>query len=687
MEKYQYTPLPQGYTEIRLIKLQPGLPGTNIQIEIFHTLISSHPEYEALSYTWGCPDRTQVVHVQAPGIRNNGKPHHKLSKVFDRLKPQRYRKEHQNTSSLGIAHNLFVALQHLRHSNNSRVLWIDAICINQDDKDERSAEVIEMGSIYRNASQVIVWLGLSSHNSDLALQTLSRIGDAVICLPEQGLTRETPGSWPATLRNDVEALKSHADRWLSIKDLITREWFSRLWVFQEIVLAQKATLVVGEARLDWKIFARGLEWVWMMSGQLDQLIESLGVGNIFADTIWAFVRQGCNPTAQYLNQMLYNIQKLLCSDPRDRLYAIRSLLHPSNSEIIIPNYSLSVREVYTNFAKEWLLKLDDAYFLEFCDFPEPLTGIDLPSWVPDWSRARTAKVFEYGRCSGLSGAFPALDRNRLGLQGTLVGNISYVTPPAQSRTTVAEIRELCHSWMQLVSTDELVRGGSTVTDSFMETIVGGSVSERQPSMEQNNRSVDEIKIFFANVSGNDDSFRGNNVPHEIQRTIQGCLFFKTAEGLFGVGPRSAKPGDRVAVILGCSFPVVLRPDELSGRNCFQVVGHCYVSEIMSAEALLGPLHSGWSARWESVQGERVQMFRNGDTRTQQDPRMPPLPPGWEYRYGDEEAPQEIEAEKLEDMTPQWFGNVETGEKTYKDPRLTTEHLKEMGVAIEELILI
>lgn len=658
MEKYQYTPLPQGYTEIRLIRLQPGLPGTDIQIEIFHAQISSHPEYEALSYTWGCPDRTKVVHVQAPP--------HQLAKVLDRSTPKRPKKEDRSISSLRIADNLFVALQHLRHSDDSRVLWIDAICIDQDNKVERSAEVIEMGSIYRNASQVIVWLGPSSHNSDLALQTLSRIGDDVIHLPEQGLTKEKLGGWVATLHKDTKALKYHADWWISIKDLITREWFSRLWVFQEIALAQKATLVVGGIRLDWKIFALGLEWVWMMSGQLDQLIESLGVANIFEDAVWAFLGQGCNPTAQYLIQTLINTEKLLCSDPRDRLYAIRSLLHPSHSKIIIPDYSLSIREVYTNFAKEWLLKLDNAQFLQYCDFPEPLTGMDLPSWVPDWSRARTAEDFSYGRCSGVSGAFAALDGDRPGLQGTLVGNISYVTPPAQSRTTDAEIRELCHSWMELVSMGEVAWGRSTIADAFMEMIVGGRVSERQPSIEQNYRSLDEIKAFLADVSGSDDQLAGRSVPSQIRIAIQGLLFFKTAEGLFGVGPRTAKPGDRVAVILGCNFPLVLRPDELLGNNCFRVVGPCYVSEITSAEALLGPLPSGWGIREERVQGIRKQMFTNGDTRTQQDPRMPPLPSGWEYRYG-EEAPQEMEAEKFEDMTEQWFENVETGEKTYGDP--------------------
>ena len=84
-----------------------------------------------------------------------------LSKLMGSFGRQKRNNDSKPTTTIGITHNLAIALRHLRHAKKPRILWIDALCINQDDLPERSAEVLEMGSIYSNARQVIVWLGPS----------------------------------------------------------------------------------------------------------------------------------------------------------------------------------------------------------------------------------------------------------------------------------------------------------------------------------------------------------------------------------------------------------------------------------------------------------------------------------------------------------------------------------------------
>lgn len=288
----------------------------------------------------------------------------------------------------------------------------------------------------------------------------------------------------------------------------------------------------------------------------------------------------------------------------------------------------------------------------------------------------------------MSGAFLNFkdDGISLGIQGVSVGSLSYVSlPPTLDLDTANEIREICRSWMQLLKMAEGVGGHSSLDDHFADMIVSGHVSEKLPPRERIWDSLDEIKAFLIDL--NEPEPEGT-VLNRIRRAIEGRLFFQTAEGHFGMGPQAARPGDCLAVILGCDFPLILRPDELSEVKRFRVIRPCYVPGIMDAEALLGPPPSGWSAREEYVQGaEMVTIFKNGDTRTQKDPRLPPLPPAWRYMYGDDEPPQEVEPEKLEDMTRQWFKNVETGNETYRDPRLTPELLRERGVAIKELILV
>jgi predicted acylesterase/phospholipase RssA len=236
--------------------------------------------------------------------------------------------------------------------------------------------------------------------------------------------------------------------------------------------------------------------------------------------------------------------------------------------------------------------------------------------------------------------------------------------------------------MSLVSADDTVMAGSKLA-TFIDTIVGGNIAEKQPLLELNYLGLEEIKSFLMETGSIGDQLTGFETSRWIWSTASQRLFFTTAEGLFGLGPRFSMPGDVVAVILSCTCPLILRPVELSGKKSFRIVGHCYISEMMTAEGLLGPLPVGWSPRQE--ENGRV-VFTNGDTYTQQDPRMP-LPPGWSYRYGDWETPQETEAKGLEDMTEQWFENVETGEKSEFDPRLTPEFLMGKGLAIEELILI
>lgn len=676
MKKYRYTPLAPGHSEIRLVRLQPGLPGTDIQIEILPVQLSSSPVYEALSYAWGCPNPTDFVIVQKPLGQSQTSQSSPVGTGGN------------SNTSLGIAKNLFIALQHLRCPDEPRILWIDAICINQRDEDERSSEVGEMDSIYSNAREVIVWLGPSSHNSGLALQTLRRLGEGNVFYAEEMWNEAKPGSWPDILQNDTEAFKSHADCWFAVKDLLSREWFSRLWVFQEIVLARKARLVVGENSLDWKISTFALEWLWWKSRILEQLIESLKIEKLFSDAIWPFLRQGCKSTTNNVDDTLYKTQNLVCSDPRDRLYAIRSLLYPEHSEIIVPDYSSSVKEVYTNFAKKWLSELD-VNILTYCELSQTPQDIDLPSWVPNWSRGSGVGTPNfYGRCSGMSGAFPNFkdDGISLGIQGVLIGRLSYVSPtPTLDLGTANEIREICRSWMQLLKMAGGVGGHSSLDDHFADMIVSGRVSEKLPPRQRIWDSLDEIKAFLIDL--NEPEPEGT-VLNRIRRAIEGRLFFQTAEGHFGMGPQAARPGDCLAVILGCDSPLILRPDELSEVKRFRVIGPCYVPGIMDAEALLGPLPSGWSAREEYVQGaEMVTIFKNGDTRTQKDPRLPPLLPAWRYIYGNHNPPQEVEPEKLEEMARQWFKNVETGEATYSDPRLTPELLRERGVAIEELILV
>jgi hypothetical protein len=202
-----------------------------------------------------------------------------------------------------------------------------------------------------------------------------------------------------------------------------------------------------------------------------------------------------------------------------------------------------------------------------------------------------------------------------------------------------------------------------------------------------------VTLSLSKGSGRDEKALLSQFAGSVRKYLEGRSFFLTEEGLFGVCSQFSRCGDRVAVLLGCNNPLILRPTIVEGLNRFLLIGESYVHELMCNQAFLGPIPEGWSIcplvnskglniRYAYIEADATSQER----RTQQDPRAP-LPPDWRYRYGSMEQPQEIESDNEEEMTKVWFENVVTWEKTYFDPRLTPEELRRRGVEVQELVLV
>ena len=204
---YKFCPLPSPSTDIRILKLREGEPQTPLHCTLKST---RYPTYEALSYHWGDGEPTEEITLNTKG------------KDFP--------------DPFMVRPNLASALRQLRYRDRPRYLWIDAICINQDDNSERNVQVALMDGVYKGASEVCVWLGEEGDHSDLALSFISRV---VILDDFDRLVadRRTPHEWTA------------------LSDLMKREWFSRRWVVQEIALAKSARLYCGGSSADWSDFA------------------------------------------------------------------------------------------------------------------------------------------------------------------------------------------------------------------------------------------------------------------------------------------------------------------------------------------------------------------------------------------------------------------------------------------------
>jgi hypothetical protein len=387
--------------------------------------IAEAPDYYALSYTWGNP---------LPPLATGGEVYKEVVSCILTSEDSEY--------NVSITRNLSDALCSLAKNSINGPLWIDAVCINRDDTDERQEQVTMMGQIYASAEEVIAWLGLAS---DLDK-------DAVILHNEfiPALRRHFGGSLPApedlealslshllelNLVSDPQALKSYAwFRW--------RAWFQRAWTFQEAFLARKITILYDDHTINWcdlTDFARYdlyLHETVIIQGrvpEIDQLgtlpflrsMEDLratfGIGSqdnpirSFFNTHGRLNSQGMikresNEShlllvdedgsleksrerirkAYFLIAFVRQIRHRNCMDFKDRVFAaIGSINHlfpwSCEADMLPIRYDLSVERIYESFAT-WILRwLPPVHILSLVEEPSERWLTGLPSWVPDLS--------------------------------------------------------------------------------------------------------------------------------------------------------------------------------------------------------------------------------------------------------------------------------------------------------------
>jgi len=200
--------LPHQYS-IRLLKLHGGPFEAPLEGNLI--IRNGKQEYEALSYTWGDEKESKPLR-----LINSDDVH-----------------------VIMLTTNLEAALRHLRHPKTVRLLWIDALCIDQGNHQEKNKQVPRMATIYNEATNVCVWLGEEHNNSERALIFIKRVLDLAVL---DGLTR------------DADSVRD----WNALWNVMRRPWFSRRWVVQEIALARKATIHCGGSFVRWQDFANAV---------------------------------------------------------------------------------------------------------------------------------------------------------------------------------------------------------------------------------------------------------------------------------------------------------------------------------------------------------------------------------------------------------------------------------------------
>ncbi|KAI3320241.1 HET-domain-containing protein [Xylariaceae sp. AK1471] len=626
---------------------------------------SSVPAYEALSYAWGTPEKDEMAKVTATNIK--GEPLHSSVRQARRLP---------------ITRSLSGALRYLRYADLSRTMWIDAICIDQNNDQERSKQVQRMGQIFSLAGRVVAWLGPSFPDNRLALATLRRIGEQVEISRDNYRLPAPLCSHPDWYDNETR-LPFVMNEFAAITQLCELEYFTRLWVVQELHLGSaKSIIKCGNEEIPWPLFRRAIICI----EEKDQGIPTKLRKSIDPIYTISFVINN-----QTMHNIIYTFHNRECADGRDKVYGLMNLLDRAVSKHIVVDYSRPAMDAFKQVFLAFLGQEQRLAQLPFAGLRylpvSTKTSSAWPTWLPNWSQFVQISVpLNLGPCaSGISAARAKyIPPDRLEITGLYFATVSTVHQRLPSRDEgflgIVEMLkglDLENSQASNYPTSE------TLLNAYLQTIVLGRVEER--AAEQGYPTLSEIREevtrLAAHPESTDQPKLSDYYRDNIVSWVADMCIFETSNGYVGILQGNPHPGDEVFVILGCDVPVLLRPTS-SGE--YEVVGDCYLHGIMDGEALLGALPPAWSAQLvPTADGVDRRLFRNADTNitTSEDPRLVNLsiPAEWESI--------EFEWTPADPIYCKKFRNTNTGEFINSDPRLFPEALIERGVPLKTITLV
>ncbi|KLU88072.1 hypothetical protein MAPG_07059 [Magnaporthiopsis poae ATCC 64411] len=632
--------------------------------------IAPPSKYEALSYTWGRTGRDELIYiVPGPGQLQG-----------------------RNTV-LAVRENLAAALRHLRQPDKPRVLWVDQICINQADTLERGKQVSRMAEIYTLAWRVVVWLGAGQKHkdgggSDAAMDALISLGCEVQLTLDHYIIPTPGGKHPSWSRRDTTP-PIRAKTLIAIGRLLSRPWFERLWIVQEIFCAnRRAILQCGTRIANWLVFHRALTTL----SSKRQIPNYISTTKIFSNVNLTHDKLEVNHGL--LSRVLSRGGGRKCSDKRDRVYGLFALLSPAfQSTVRPPSYNTSVKDVFVDVTLAHIHHVRRLELLNHCNLQYRIAD-DAPSWVPSFATAILFNNYPqfaagYSECSHI-----VMGANLLQVLGVRCAVIKRTASPRIGATLSEIMAKLAFETRAGQESDSQSRlpRGSLSWELLARTIASNLLDDRFPN--QGFPSLDRWLLRLSTLDtikstgGRKQKRKSDSLDpfvEEVARSSLEGLFLVTEEGSLGLGLSNARQDDIVVVLLGCDSPMILRPGKEPGQ--FLVVSKCYFIDLEDANALLGPLPG--EGRWrtavlrDSETGGVAAQFLDSATglRTDEDPRLPPLPPPWEA-VDNVAAAKRLERTLDDPFVFRRFRNKETGEVVNSDPRMLPDALRARGVPLE-----
>ncbi|KAH9909693.1 heterokaryon incompatibility protein-domain-containing protein [Xylariomycetidae sp. FL2044] len=552
-----YRPLREDGTEIRIVTLLPNVFDAPIECELEHVRLEAEGNYEAVSYCWGKWENLQ--HIQLDG--------------------QAYK----------VTPNLFAGLRYLRHDDSPRRLWIDSLCINQNDMHEKSHQIQKMRDIYTSARQVLVWLGAYETHSEAHVK---KQFDFMVKLAENHRSA------------DQEALIAQMGRerlWQSYEELrrflTDIQWFRRIWILQEVAVRSIPWIPTPEASP--RVMC-GRHVVPYVSLVVAAQIWCHAIGQrpppwlkVIQD-IWCIHHELMEDKPQSMaGQLAWFLcmvaERFSATVESDMIYALLGLLQPQRlPHQLIPDYEKNTNDVLVDYAS---FIIEESRQVGVVLYNSMMTK-GLPSWVPDWKhsarRQFVARLWE----KPYPNPSLAIHRDTMALQVELMKftNIQASWPKfelpdethdlvailgkflAQLRTDIENVggpasdhQRFCYALSHLILSFDLACSGTTDI-RWHETVLDNSSIESVMKHQTVSLHGHSSETEFEDLMTKD-------IWERAAISLKGTHLFQCADGSIGIiCQRGVKPdpGDLICSIKGVFSEIVLRP----WKDGYRIVGRC-----------------------------------------------------------------------------------------------------------------
>ncbi|MCJ1412132.1 hypothetical protein MMC19_006224 [Ptychographa xylographoides] len=585
---------------IRLLTILPSEAGDIIKCQLEVVNLDETPKYTALSYVWGPrnPPTKIICNTQVVEVYPN------LGSALRRLSPLK-------SPPPGRFFNIKKALASIKRrivhgdSHHTRI-WIDALCINQNDLDERSKQVSFMKEIYSKAANVIAWLGEDEGYASDAINLINKVADVAMgekdyldySSPGRPEVRYDPDYTPPdnlSVVNDAS--------WDCLFKFYENQWFHRVWVVQEVA-HDNVLMVVGSHKVNYT--AVGISSYWLISRpyfvNTAERVVLLSTANLLRE-----VRSG----APLSTMLLYITTRMEATDPRDQIYALLGLDFMWRDRFGIPrisfypDYKKAVAEVYRNTVRclltspkspgtrvnnlEIILSAESSLLRE--DYYKAKQSMledenEFSSWTPRWDQCLSYSdvigintcAQHWNLCSDLPVTLGEIrDERVLPIRGFEFTEVAFLNrefvfpdpPPGSEDTFVRRTLADC------VDRNTKYVGDNELKQALACTLTAGSSKYTSKQAECNHFGREDLDEYLAHGS---QTPTGKNFQRSIRvwRTL-----FITTDRSMGLGSREIQVGDKICVLFGGNTFFILRQ---AGR-AYRLIGACYVYGFMNGEVM------------------------------------------------------------------------------------------------------